>query len=145
MKEEQEQITKMTNPDTGDDISHGAVVRREIRNNGQTEVVCVDQPGPGGVCHEYLISQAEGPLSFFLVMFQKGPITCDEDVNGCQIEDLIAICIDRLEGFRNGPFSCDENEEAIFCLESTLVWLEDRTADHETRGLKLIKNKEMRQ
>ena len=135
MSEVQKQYAAMTNPDGGDDISHGAVTRREIRNNGQTEVVCVDRPGPGGACHEYLISQAEGPLSFFLVMFQKGAVSCDEEVNGCQMEDLIAICIDRLQGFQAGGFQCAENAMALTHLEEALRWLDLRTEGRTVRGI----------
>ena len=135
-EEQQENQEELMDDVTADDLRPPReVIRREVRNNGQTEVVCVDEPGPGGACHEYLISQEEGPLSFFLVMFQKGPIANDDDVNGCQIEDLIAICMDRLEGFQSGDFPCDENANALFYLKQALQELDHRTADRIARNV----------
>lgn len=110
-------------------------IRREIRNDGQTEVVCVDAPGRGGACHEYLISQSEGWMSFFMVGFQNGPITEPDDVNGCQTEDLIAICIDRLEHFQKGEYACAENQKALRHMQFAMLELEQRTSDRKERGV----------
>lgn len=68
------------------------------------------------------------------IHFQDGPIK-ENDVNGCQNEDLIAIIIDRLEGFQNTEFKCRENAIAITKLEEALMWLEKRTANRIARGV----------
>lgn len=66
--------------------------------------------------------------------FQNGPIK-ENGVNGCQNEDLIAIIIDRLQGFQTGEFPCRENSIAITKLQEALMWLEKRTADRKARGV----------
>lgn len=60
------------------------------------------------------------------VVFQRGHIPFN-GVNGCTMEDLIIICKDRLDGFQQGVFSCDENEEAIVHLAHALAALDRRT------------------
>ena len=68
------------------------------------------------------------------INFQKGPIT-ECGVNGVMNEDLIAMVIDRLQGFQTSPFSCRENALAITKLEEALHWLRHRTIAREKRGV----------
>ena len=91
-------------------------------------VTVLDAPGPGGACHDYII----GDKSF--IQFQNGPIA-ENGVNGCQNEDLLAIVIDRLQGFQSGEFSCRENRLALGSAKEALFWLERRTTDRENRGV----------
>ncbi len=104
-----------------------------------TSVEVGDEPGPGGACHEYYISRKDIPDDmvageFGNVKFQKGPIG-ETDLNGCFIEDLIAICIDRLQGFQSGDFPCRENALALTKLQEALHWFNHRTNERETRGV----------
>jgi hypothetical protein len=101
----------------------------------ETSVVVLDDPGAGGACHEYRV-YAEGASAVDLarVKFQKGPIL-EGGVNGCQNEDLLAIVIDRLQGFQGGEFACRENAIALTKLEEVLMWLNKRTADRRNRGV----------
>ena len=66
--------------------------------------------------------------------FQNGPIK-EAGVNGVMNEDLIAIVIDRMQGFQNGDFKCRENALALTKLEEALMWLRKRTQDREDRGV----------
>ena len=50
-------------------------------------------------------------------------------------EDLIAIVIDRMQGFQSGQFKCRENAVALTKLEEALMWLRKRTQDREDRGV----------
>ena len=59
----------------------------------------------------------------------------ENGVNGCHNEDLIAVVIDRLQGFQAGEFSCRENAIAITKLEEALLWLNKRTQDRIRRGV----------
>jgi len=70
---------------------------------------------------------SEIDTEFVKVKFQKGPVK-KVSINGCQTEDLIKICIERLKGFQKGPFACQENMAAVIHLMSSLEWLEFRTA-----------------
>ena len=98
-----------------------------------TSVYAVDEPAVGGASHEYVIltgiSEKVGNVTF-----QKGPVK-QAGTNGCFIEDLIAICIDRLTGFQSGDFACRENAKALTKLEEALHWLDHRTKDRQSRGV----------
>lgn len=112
----------------------------EIGSQRYTKVVCVDEPGVGGACHEYRVFDANSgskngdPCTFAAVGFQNGPIK-ETGVNGCHNEDLIAIVIDRLCGFQTGDYACRENALAITKLEEAMHWLSHRTADRQRRGV----------
>jgi len=109
--------------------------------NQATEVYAIDEPGPGGAHHEYLINliHREGtPLNIgsesIKIRFQKGPIQ-ENGVNGCQIEDLIAIAIHRLECFQAGNFACMENAESLYHLNLAMKYLDDRTKERRERNV----------
>jgi hypothetical protein len=105
----------------------------EIGQERFTAVYAVDEPGNGGASHEYVILK-EISDTVANVKFQKGPVQ-ESGVNGCFIEDLIAICIDRLEGFQSGDFPCRENALALTKLQEALHWLNHRTNDRQNRGV----------
>lgn len=104
---------------------------RVIRKAGYTEVDVLDEPGAGNACHVYRVSYERGSN---VIGFQNGPIE-ENGANGVQIEDLLAICIDRLQGFQDGRFPCRENAIALTKLEESLMWLDKRTADRKKRGV----------
>ena len=111
-----------------------------ITTNNYTEIYAVDDTD-FNTNHKYRV-QGIAPEGFELsdndvyakVSFQKGPIK-ENGVNGCQNEDLIAIVIDRLQGFQNSEFNCRENAIAITKLEEALMWLNKRTTDRKARGV----------
>lgn len=115
-----------------------------VGTRNYTEVVCLDEPGQGGACHEYLVLQSVTHVDngneqrreniFAKVSFQNGPIK-EFGVNGCHNEDLIAIVIDRLEHFQKGEFSCRENALALTKLEEAMHWLRHRTNARIARGV----------
>lgn len=116
---------------------------RELKTNNKHVTISVkDEPGQGGACHEYCLSRSDDkdvvPVGEFgHISFQNGPIK-EFGVNGCQQEDLIAICIDRLRSFQSGPYPCRENAIALTKLEEALMWLESRTKDRVFRGVEGI-------
>jgi hypothetical protein len=99
-------------------------------------IQALDNPDFGGASSHYeVVETDEGTArTLSVVNFQNGPIQ-EVGVNGCQNEDLIAIVIDRLRSFQDGPFPCRENAIAITKLEETLHWLNHRTADRQARGV----------
>jgi hypothetical protein len=68
------------------------------------------------------------------INFQHGPIQ-DTGANGITNEALIAVVIDRLEGFNESPFRCRENSLAITALEEAMHWLHFRTVKRQSRGV----------
>jgi hypothetical protein len=112
-------------------------ILRDISNRQYTQVICLDDPGAGNACHKYqvlLAGSGQPAVPFAVVNFQNGPIK-ENEVNGCGNEDLIAIVIDRLQGFQSGAFNCRENAIALTKLEEALLWLNYRTNKRIARGV----------
>lgn len=112
--------------------------------NDTLAIYVTDEPGAGGANHCYLIGGANfnsnpsksGPVSETQteILFQNGPIN-ENGVNGVTQEVLLAVLIDRLQSFQNGPFSCKENAVALTHLETAMLWLHKRTLDRMNRGV----------
>lgn len=113
--------------------------------NGLNEAITIqvtDEPGEGGACHEYLCSYpqpnpyapGESVQIHCGIKFQKGPIH-EAGVNGLSNEALLSIVADRLECFQQGPFACEENEDAYACVHNALELLKKRTARRLERGV----------
>lgn len=110
-----------------------------IGSRKYTQVVCLDEPGAGGACHVYRVvtvqrDPSEPQAIYADVSFQNGPVK-EHGVNGCHNEDLLAIVVDRLQGFQSGDFKCRENAIALTKIEEALLWLRKRTSDREARGV----------
>ncbi len=103
-----------------------------------TQVDVMDEKGQGNANHEYMILTAhekgEPCEKLGEVSFQNGPIK-EAGVNGVMNEDLIAIVIDRMEGFQSGDYACDANQHALAHLENALTALRERTNEREVRGV----------
>lgn len=111
--------------------------------NESLQVFAADEPGHGGACHEYLIlgPHQEGKarqngemMTFAEIDFQNGPIA-EAGVNGVTHETLLAILMDRLEGFQSGPYACEENRNALMFLKEAQSWLQMRTRRRVARGV----------
>ncbi len=108
-------------------------------NDGLT-ITVRDEPGVGGANHEYMIQWSENdnlraiPDCGVLLSFQNGPIR-EAGVNGITHEALLAILIDRLEGFQRGKFACGSNELALVELRRAQTTLLDRTRERSARGV----------
>lgn len=100
--------------------------------NDQLEVTVRDEPGPGNACHDYQIKLPDG--SGIRIGFQKGPIA-EAGVNGITHEVLLAILIDRLEGFESGPFANRYNANALWHLKEAQKALLDRTRERMSRNV----------
>lgn len=114
--------------------------------NGLNEVLNIrvtDEPGAGNACHRYKI---DGPVKDWGggigkvpefqcdIKFQNGPIA-EAGVNGISNEALLAVVIDRLEGFQSGQYKCRENAIALTKLEEAMHWLQHRTRARLARGV----------
>jgi hypothetical protein len=117
---------------------------------GALRIAVVDEPGSGGANHAYVIHgyrQERNPslerVQDYLdandidrtnILFQNGPIP-HAGVNGVTHEALLAVLIDRLQGFQGGEFACKENAEAMSCLEEAMMILHARTLARMARGV----------
>ncbi len=107
-----------------------------------------DEPGQGNACHRYDVTgfdtgvnpsatDPDGYKSSFsrtIIMFQNGPIQ-EADVNGISNEVLLAIVMDRLEGFQSGEFACENNANALHLVAGALTVLHMRTKERMNRGV----------
>lgn len=84
--------------------------------------------------HNYIIQNVENENILCGIHFQEGPVG-ENKLNGIFMEDLIVICIDRLESFQDSEFRCRENAVAITKLEESLMWLRKRTLNRQKRGV----------
>ena len=94
----------------------------------------LDEPGPGGASHHYVVKNLMGGAALLDIQFQKGPIQ-EVGHNGVQQEHLLAIVADRLESFQAGPFSNAYNAEALEYTKAALAALKRRTEDRIARGV----------
>ena len=100
-----------------------------------TEVKVLDEKGQGNANHQYEVVLTENRNQVVCeVNFQNGPIK-EAGVNGVMNEDLLAIVIDRIEGFQSGPYECEENQTALQCLRDAMEAFDDRTVAREKRGV----------
>ena len=110
--------------------------------NNEIKVSVLDEPGSGGACHHYRMEFdnpkfGPDPLSMHNTVelyFQNGPIA-EVGTNGITHEVLLAILIDRLEGFQRGPFAHGYNADALKSLMSAQASLQQRTRDRVHRGV----------
>jgi hypothetical protein len=110
--------------------------KQNIGTEKYTQVFATDEK-EFGANHAYLITSSACKTEDAVlgaIYFQKGPIK-ENGINGVMNEDLIAVVIDRLEGFQTTDFKCRENAIAITKLEEALLWLRKRTMDREARGV----------
>lgn len=110
----------------------------EVGTRDHAEAVAIDEPGPGGANHQYMIREVvaapQAPHMFAHVKFQVGPVG-EAGINGCQNEQMVAIVIDRLSGFQSGEFACPLNAEAMHHFQNGLSCLHARTKDRKARGV----------
>lgn len=72
------------------------------------------------------------------IAWQDGPLGRGADrkePNGAFIEDVVAVCINRMEFYQGGKFACEENAVALNHLKGALKMLNKRTANRKGRGV----------
>lgn len=89
----------------------------------------------GNASHDYEVRYVahHGGVLAKNILFQRGPIK-EVGVNGLTNEVLLAILIDRMEGFQSGPFACGENAIALEYMRCAMDQLKKRTAKRVERG-----------
>jgi len=80
------------------------------------------------------VGTSPGVDPWLRIKWQVGPLQ-EVGINGGSIEDVIDVCVERLEGFQKGPFKCRENALAITKLEEAKLWLLYRTQKRQAQGV----------
>ncbi len=116
---------------------------RELKTEAPTTVSCKNEPKAGGDHHVYKIRETvdEGlvPRGLSYIFFQHG-IVEEKRVNGCFVEDLLAISLDRIMYYQMGEFACEENEKAMEHIETAMRILKT-TAFHTPKQGEKAKDK----
>ncbi len=115
--------------------------------NGLNDAIVVaaqDERGSGNANHDYLLvldktgpdlkAKSSDEVLSLNIRFQKGPIK-EAGYNGFTNEALLAVLIDRMEGFVSGPFNSTDNEDALANLKQAMYLLQKRTKDRLSRGV----------
>lgn len=92
-------------------------------------------PGPGGasVFYRLRFNDPHGGGYVHTIEFQNGNPA--QQITGISNEAIVAVLIDRMHGFQNGPGKCRENAIALTHFEVGLLWLQKRTREREARGV----------
>lgn len=106
--------------------------------------IAADEPDPnnGNASHVYTLEIHDPHAAYTistardnqLIEFQHGPIA-EVGINGITNEALLAIVIDRLQGFQTSKYACRENALALTKLQEAAMWLEWRTKARTARGV----------
>lgn len=105
-------------------------------------VFAVDEIGPGGANHEYVIENNTDEVSMqSFISFQKGPRNEEGSVLGVLDVDLLEIVRDRLKAFQAGDYACEENARALTGVEQALEALNERVINRKKRGVFGTNNK----
>ena len=108
---------------------------RSIPTHSPSNVVALDDLGPGGASHLYGVQPGSGPAEPQRIQFQCGPRNAPSSVPGMMDDDLLAIVEDRLVGFLAGPFASPESAQALEHIRSARESLGHRVAERISRGV----------
>lgn len=121
-----------------DAIAFTRKVRGHEINSFNREHVSIhaDEADASGASHYYSIGvlTKDVGVSAALIHFQQGPVR-EVGFNGLTDESLLAVVLDRIQGFQRGPFGCRENAIVVTKLQEAMHWLRHRAEDRETRGV----------
>ena len=92
----------------------------------------------------YPLDSETGVLSPILIRWQNGPVKRSktehgnllvENLNGAFVEDVLNICVKRLEAYQRSSFACKENAEAIAAVDAAIEILVKRRGARRERGV----------
>lgn len=95
-------------------------------------------PGPqdetmGSPSHTYMLVLDGDVVSE--IKFQHGPRDQPGSQPGVTDDAILAVLIDRLRGFQDGPFACRENALRLTKLEEALHWGKSRADSRHRQGV----------
>ena len=101
------------------------------------KVFAVDEVGPGGANHEYMIISDTGLMEpkETIIQFQCGPRKEENSKHGLIDSDLLEIVRDRLKAFQAGPFASEYNEHTLKHIEEALYCMNARVEDRIKRNV----------
>jgi hypothetical protein len=107
-------------------------IEHEAFTQENTKVVAEDRIN-FNARHNYAVVGKDGKI-LAEIHFQEGPIK-EAGLNGIFMEDLLLMCVDRLECFQHSEYMCKENEDAISGIMAGVAALRSRTNKRKDRGV----------
>ena len=71
---------------------------------------------------------------YITVTWQKG-LPTEVGMNGCRVDDVVAVAVEKLQSYQDGPLACEENADAIRALAVALEALEARRRRRVDQGV----------
>lgn len=109
----------------------------DVANNAIT--ITPDLPGPFGAPDYYELTFSDGKTPDHIatqgIKFQSGALA-DVGMTGITCEALVAVMLDRLRAFQDGPMRCAENDAVIHHFEQALVHCVRRSERRIAAGVK---------
>jgi len=103
--------------------------------------IIADDRDQSGASHHYVLTiggASEFDTDSRLVgeiQFQQGPRNVAGSIPGVTEAAILAVLIDRLEGFQAGPYACWENAEQLSLLRQALAMTRARADARAARGV----------
>ncbi len=99
----------------------------------ETIIIETDAPDASGAAHNYTATINGKVVAS--IQFQKGPRLNPESTPGMTEAAVLAVLVDRLQGFQSGPYACRENAIQLTKLEETMHWTKHRADERARRGV----------
>lgn len=95
--------------------------------------ITADPVDGSGASHDYTFAIDRDTRA--RVQFQQGPRNVNGSIAGVTEAAILAMLIDRLEGFQAGPYSCQENDQQLAHLRAALALTKRRADARAARGV----------
>ena len=109
--------------------------QRHHDGHGLNDLVVVDcderDPDAGNASHRYTFFLCGAQVAH--VQFQHGPRNVPASRPGVLDEAVLAMLLDRFEGFLEGPFACAETQETFDHLSAAMASVKKRANDRAAR------------
>jgi len=118
------------------------VINHHHDGHGLNDLIIIERderdPDAGNGSREY-VAHTDGHDGLAVlcahVSFQRGQPGLESSKPGATNEVLLAILIDRMEGFQDGPFRCRESAIVLTKLQECMHWLRHRADERARRGV----------
>lgn len=121
--------------ETGEGPGYEEITNRIQQEDNMNRVFYLDEKGPGGGYHRYLVENGRTGYLLADIVFQKGPRKDPESIQGVLDTDLLEIVRHRLTAFLEGDMPTILTKDALYCVESALELLNARTMGRKKRGV----------
>ena len=121
--------------ETGEGPGYEEITNRIQQEDNMNRVFYLDEKGPGGGYHRYLVKNGRTGYLLADIVFQKGPRMDPKSIQGVLDTDLLEIVRHRLNAFCQGDMADENTEAALNSVELALMYLNRRKEERKKRGV----------